>query len=147
MGKKQVNIRLETDVIEQYERLAQEHDRDRTYFMTKALKTFVKEYPLETQAKPSRNPVGKRFVPPTVSQVAAYFVEAGLDQIAASLQAENFVNFYESKGWLVGKTKMQVWKGAAANWLARLRESTQPGTTRGMSLERELTDKSWAGDL
>jgi len=28
-------------------------------------------------------------------------------------------NFYESKGWLVGKAKMKNWKAAASNWIAR----------------------------
>lgn len=31
-------------------------------------------------------------------------------------EGERFFDFYEAKGWMVGKTKMQKWKSAMANW-------------------------------
>lgn len=33
-------------------------------------------------------------------------------------EAMKFYNFYNSKGWMVGKNKMKVWKSAVANWLS-----------------------------
>lgn len=52
-----------------------------------------------------------RFVPPTVEEVAAYAKEKGY-----VIDAERFVNFYESKNWMVGKNKMTKWKASVANW-------------------------------
>lgn len=52
-----------------------------------------------------------RFTPPTVEEVAAYAKEKGY-----SIDAERFVNFYESKNWMIGKNKMAKWKAAVANW-------------------------------
>lgn len=30
--------------------------------------------------------------------------------------AERFFNFYESKGWMIGKNKMKNWKAAIKTW-------------------------------
>ena len=52
-----------------------------------------------------------RFVPPTVEEVRAYCNERG-----SGVDAERFVDFYASKGWVVGKTKMRDWKAAVRGW-------------------------------
>lgn len=71
------------------------------------------KHPIET---PIETPsVSRRFTPPTVDEVAAYFSERNAD----SAEAERFVDFYESKGWVVGKTKMKDWKAAVRNWVRR----------------------------
>lgn len=53
----------------------------------------------------------KKFVPPTVNEVEQYIVEKGyhIDPIA-------FVNFYQSKGWKIGKNPMVNWKAAVVTW-------------------------------
>ena len=56
----------------------------------------------------------KRFVPPTVEEVRAYCIEK-----AYNVDAERFVDFYESKGWIVGKTKMKDWKASVRGWHSR----------------------------
>lgn len=52
-----------------------------------------------------------RFIPPDVPEVKAYCMERGND-----VDPERFVNFYESKGWMVGKNKMKDWRAAVRNW-------------------------------
>jgi hypothetical protein len=32
------------------------------------------------------------------------------------VDAERFVDHYESNGWMVGRTKMKDWKAAVRNW-------------------------------
>ena len=56
----------------------------------------------------------KRFVPPSLDEVQAYCSERknGID-------AQAFIDFYASKGWLVGKTKMHDWKAAVRTWESR----------------------------
>ena len=34
-------------------------------------------------------------------------------------EGEKFFNFYESKDWHVGKSKMKKWEAAARNWIKR----------------------------
>lgn len=53
----------------------------------------------------------KRFIPPTVDEVAAYCQERG-----NGLDPEAFVDFYASKGWMVGKNPMKDWKAAVRTW-------------------------------
>jgi len=52
-----------------------------------------------------------KFVKPTVQEVADYCRERknGIDP-------EHFVAYYESKGWLVGKSPMKSWKDAMVTW-------------------------------
>lgn len=53
----------------------------------------------------------KRFTKPTVDEVRDYCQKQGYN-----INAESFVDFYESKGWLVGKTPMKDWKAAVRTW-------------------------------
>ena len=53
-----------------------------------------------------------RFIPPTVEEVEIQCAQIGLPPI----EATKFVNYYESKGWVVGRSKMKLWKSALANW-------------------------------
>lgn len=56
----------------------------------------------------------KRFAPPSVEEVAAYVSEKGYH-----FSAEQFVAFYESKGWKVGSSPMKDWKAACVTWETR----------------------------
>lgn len=51
------------------------------------------------------------FKEPSVDEVAAYCAERG-----NSVDASRFVDFYASKGWMVGKNKMKDWKAAVRTW-------------------------------
>ena len=62
-------------------------------------------------AQPEEQKKRTYFKPPTVEEVAAYVKEKGY-----SIDAEQFVAFYESKGWMIGKNKMQKWRAAVATW-------------------------------
>ena len=53
----------------------------------------------------------KRFVPPTLEEVRTYCQER-----KNHVDPERFVDFYESKGWMVGKNRMINWKAAVRNW-------------------------------
>lgn len=53
----------------------------------------------------------KRFKPPSVDEVRAYCKER-----SNSVDADKFVDFYTSKGWMVGKNKMRDWKAAVRTW-------------------------------
>ena len=52
-----------------------------------------------------------RFIPPTLDDIKNYVAERGL-----SCDAEKFFDFYQSKGWMVGKNKMKDWRAAVRNW-------------------------------
>ena len=53
----------------------------------------------------------KRFEKPTLEQVQAYCRER-----KNNVNAERFVDYYESNGWKVGKNAMKDWKAAVRTW-------------------------------
>lgn len=59
-----------------------------------------------------------RFVPPSIADVQNYADGKGL-----KIDAEQFVDFYGSKGWTVGKSPMKDWRAAVRNWCKRERGS------------------------
>lgn len=57
----------------------------------------------------------KRFVPPSVEEVAEKCKKEGY----LFVDPEDFVNFYTSKNWYVGKSKMVSWPHSLGNWNSR----------------------------
>ena len=51
------------------------------------------------------------FIKPTISEVEAYCKERG-----NGIDAQGFVDYYESKGWLIGKSPMKDWRAAVRTW-------------------------------
>ncbi|MBC42953.1 MAG: DNA replication protein DnaD [Pusillimonas sp.] len=54
---------------------------------------------------------GKRFKKPSFNEVNNYCLER-----KNNIDAEAFIAFYESKGWMVGSNKMKNWKQAVITW-------------------------------
>lgn len=54
----------------------------------------------------------KRFQKPTLDELITYKQKANL----ALVDCEAFFDFYESKGWVVGKNPMKDWQAAMRNW-------------------------------
>lgn len=68
--------------------------------------------PSPTPTPSPSGPKRKPFIKPTIETLKFHCVKIGLPE----LEAEKFFNYYESKGWLVGKSPMKSWVGAMANW-------------------------------
>lgn len=69
---------------------------------------------------PSKGAGRQRFTKPTVEEVALYCQERmnGID-------AQEFIDFYESKGWMIGKSPMKDWKACVRTW-ERSRKNKEP---------------------
>lgn len=70
----------------------------------------------EREKKDSRN-----FVPPTLSEVKAYCQER-VREGKPAINPEQFLDFYEAKGWMIGKNKVKDWKACVRTWEARLKQ-------------------------
>ena len=97
--------------------------------------------PIQSNPNPNPNPNPNRadkpprFVPPTVEDVKAYCIERG-----NGIDAESFVDFYESKGWMVGKNHMKDWKAAVRTWEKTHEEkSKKPSTNVFLNMLKEGT--------
>jgi hypothetical protein len=107
----------------------------------------------ESNPNPNLNPKGASFAPPTLEEVAAYCKERG-----GKVDPQRFIDFYASKGWMIGKNKMKDWKAAIRTWerddatkprkpsyqetAAEYRPQTGPDDSARL---RELLDKQKAG--
>lgn len=74
----------------------------------------------------------KQFTKPTMSDIGVYMMERGNFD---SSEAERFFDFYESKGWMVGKNKMKCWKAAVRNWLKGKQGVKEKSTSSNWHLE------------
>lgn len=62
-----------------------------------------------------------RFIPPTFEMVKKY-----CDERKNNIDPERFINYYESKGWVVGgKAKMKNWQAAVRTWEKNNQSSSQ----------------------
>ena len=59
----------------------------------------------------SGNSNTQRFSPPSVEDVRKYCMDRG-----NSVDAEKFVDYYTSNGWMVGKNQMKDWEAAVRTW-------------------------------
>lgn len=79
---------------------------------------------------------GKRFVPPTVEEVREYCYQRN-----NNVDPEAFVDFYESKGWMVGKNKMKSWKAAVRTWERNHKGDTNQRSTGNPFLDIALREE------
>ena len=62
-----------------------------------------------------------RFTPPTIDEIITYCKER-----KNNVNAQRFLDFYTSKGWLIGKNKMKDWKAAVRTWENNDKKSGNP---------------------
>ena len=60
-----------------------------------------------------------RFVKPTPEEVTVYAKSIGFN-----LDGERFYDYYESKGWMIGKSPMKNWQAAVRTWKRNDKVST-----------------------
>lgn len=63
----------------------------------------------------------KRFRKPSIEEVQAYCMDKGY-----RIDAAYFIDYYDSKGWLIGKTPMKDWKAAVRTWMRNQKGRVQP---------------------
>src|ERR1700682_3990567 len=88
-------------------------------------------------------------IKPTPEEVSRYAYKVGF-----VLNGHEFCDYYESKGWMVSKSRMKVWQAAVRTWKNKHSrwekeknpEPIKPDTERLKMAEirlRELADREW----
>lgn len=74
----------------------------------------------DSKGESLRGEKAKRFYPPTLDEVKQYCEERknNIDPMA-------FIDFYSSKGWMIGKNRMKDWKAAVRTWERKRKEKYQ----------------------
>ena len=84
--------------------------------------------------------MGKRFSKPTPDEVVCYAYT-----IDYKIDGEAFCDFYESKGWVVGKSPMKDWKACVRTWKRmdmKRHGQTQSVRVEGKSLKENYLEKN-----
>ena len=76
----------------------------------------------------------KNFKIPEFSEIVEHFKFRNSTEI----EAAKFYNFYQSKNWMVGKSKMKDWRAAANGWVLRNKTDFKNG---GQKLDRTDQNK------
>ena len=79
-----------------------------------------------------------RFQKPSLEEVTAFCRER-----MNSIDPEEFFAFYESKGWMVGKSPMKDWKAAVITW----EKSAKKRSTQGQSKPQPKKKSVYANNL
>lgn len=73
-----------------------------------------------TRVAPPKTPY---FTPPSIEEIREYCVSRN-----NNVNPEQFYDFYESKGWIVGNTRMKDWKAAIRTWERRSERASTTGS-------------------
>jgi hypothetical protein len=72
-------------------------------------------------------------IPPNPEWVRAYIAENGY-----KVDAAKFCDFYEAKGWKIGKNKMKDWQAAVRTWAKDGEEPAKPKSAVVQNLRRKF---------
>ena len=62
------------------------------------------------------------FIPPSLSEIKSYCEER-----ANGINPQSFLDFYSSKGWMIGRNKMKDWRAAIRTWENRSKPQNKTG--------------------
>ena len=115
---------------------------NKSYTLTKPLNTNVipNDNQMDTQVRLGKVSIGKlskehsvvkttvkstkRFSKPTIKDINDYCIEKGI-----KIDAEYFIDYYDSNDWKVGRNKMKDWKATVRNWDRRNNNKSKPKDT------------------
>ena len=86
----------------------------------------------------------KNFVKPTVEDVKAY-----CHKRSNQVDPDQFVDFYESKGWKIGNQPMKDWKAAVRTWERRgsVKVNTSKNTYKGRDYDFKALEGEFVGNV
>ena len=86
------------------------YDSSKGKLMEKMIRNFCGDVTIEKKPIVKKT-TAKKFKPPTVEEVFNYCNER-----CNKVDAQNFVDFYSAKDWMMGKNKIKDWKACVRTW-------------------------------
>jgi hypothetical protein len=99
------------------------------------VKPMFNQYSIEENSIEENKLVYKRFKKPTLEEINEYCKERN-----NNIDAQRFIDFYESKDWMIGKNKMKDWKAAIRTWEKNSKTDT-PGWFTKENKTEELSEE------
>jgi hypothetical protein len=78
-----------------------------------------------------------KFTIPSEEELQAHLDERHI----TAFSGRQFIDFYESKGWMIGKNRMRDWKAAVRTWVQRVENKPKPLSKTEQSFRPEILDK------
>ncbi len=97
----------------------------------------------EKEKKDLKTTTQRQFEKPTAQQVFEYAKSLSFD-----LDGQSFVDYYEARGWSLGRSPMRSWQAAVRTWKTRRSQNGRIGTheTRNQAIgEPERVDSKYSG--
>ncbi|MCJ8324100.1 MAG: hypothetical protein HRU29_15335 [Rhizobiales bacterium] len=88
-----------------------------------------------------------RFVAPTIDECETFFFDE--KHITDQTMPSQFWDYYQSNGWIVGRTKMKDWRAAANGWVGRQKKyelSNRNQLQKPKPLIQQMADKLRAAE-
>ena len=101
--------------------------------MTDHDRSCQKEKEKEKEKEKRKEKERGRFAPPCVEDVGTFIAERGY----VSVDPQQFVDFYASKGWMVGRNKMTDWEAAVRTWHNR-KAGSEPAAMSSKEIRNAL---------
>ena len=94
--------------------------------------SVITEHNKIKENKIKENKINIKFISPHIEDIKNEFCLV-LDDFTAFAEADKFFNYYESNGWMVGRSKMKNWKAAVKNWISNRKKYTNEPTSKAES--------------
>lgn len=78
----------------------------------------------------------KRFVKPTISDIEQYCSEKNI-----SINAQQFIDYYESNGWKVGRNSMKDWQATVRRWASNNYGKKKSNKDNAINVVKEVMEE------
>lgn len=116
LGKKQTDNKQKTNQ-HQIEKKREDESKEEKESKSKSESKKENEYYVlggaggDDTPPADKPPKTRAFVPPSVEEVRVYCLERG-----NGIDPQYFVDYYDARGWMIGKNKMKDWRAAVRTW-------------------------------
>ena len=97
--------------------------------------TTTKEYKEDKEFIKKEINKERKFIAPTIEQVKQYCQERN-----NLVDPQRFIDFYEAKGWMIGKNKMKDWKAAVRTWEQREKPKEEVELTDTIGIQYDASE-------
>jgi len=111
-------------------------DKDKNKDRVESLRSSKQENVFRDQRAVSKNDGKEAFKKPSVPELTDAFMQGGMEAAVAESMAQKFLSYYESCGWVIGRTRkpMRSWRGAVSTWLQNCHKNEETsGDSRYMT--------------
>lgn len=97
-----------------------------------------KDTDTDTEEDIKKEKIKKKFQKPTIEEIQQYCLEKKYN-----VDAQYFIDYYESNGWKVGRNPMKDWKATIRTWNQRNKKGTVFKPKKDTFEQREYEDLSY----